>query len=323
MKKFLTLIALAATFLVSCTTDFDLYIHEGDTTIIYSVLEVNADTNYISVTKSSLEHDYYYKPEDIEVSFAGQFADGNAVDTISLPTIEKNVEGEVRTFYYTTRKLIKDQEYEVLVLRKADSVLVTSKTKTVCNILFKKPLGKYINLRNINVAGIEWIGVGNEEAPKINAGFYDVYAYFHYKELMPGATDTVDRFMEWKIISDEAKNLYNNTKFVYNAFYTPVWFFTLLEKNDYLVNNSPFGVQRWLEPFEIRLYVYGEELYKYFIINNATSAIQEVPNYSNVENGIGLMSARTIVSHFYVIEQICRKRITENFPYGFVYDPNL
>ena len=323
MKKFLTLIALATMILVSCTTDFDLYSYEGDTTIVYAVLDVNADTNYISVTKSSLEHDYYYNPDDIEVSFAGKFADDNNVDTISLPTIVKTVEGEPRTFYYTTRKLIKDQEYAVMVLRKADSVLVTSNTKTICNIMYKKPLGKYINLRNINVAGIEWIGVGNDDAPKVNAGFYDVYAYFHYKELMPGATDTVDRCMEWKIISDNAKNLYNNTKFLYNAFYTPIRFFSLLETNDYLVNNSPLGVQRWLEPFEIKLCVYGDELHKYYIINNAISLIQEVPNYSSIENGIGLMSARTTVSHFYVIEQICRKRITENFPYGFVYDPNL
>ena len=323
MKKILTLIALAMIFLASCTTKLDLYSYDGDTTIIYSVLEVNADTNYISVTKSSLEHDYYYNPDDIEVSFAGKFEGESTIDTISLPSIEKIVNGEVRTFYYTTNKLIKDQEYEVMVLRKTDSVLVKSKAKTICNIMFKKPLGKYINLRNINVAGIEWIGVGNDDAPKVNAGFYDVYAYFHYKELMPGATDTVDRCMEWKIISDNAKNLYNNTKFVYNAFYTPILFFSLLEKNDYLVNNSPFGVQRWLEPFEIKIFVYGDELYKYYIINNATSAIQEVPNYSNVDNGIGLMSSRTTVSHYYVIEQICRKRITENYPYGFVYDPNL
>lgn len=323
MKKILTLIALAMIFLASCTTKFDLYSYDGDTTIIYSVLEVNADTNYISVTKSSLEHDYYYNPDDIEVSFAGKFEGESTIDTISLPSIEKIVNGEVRTFYYTTNKLIKDQEYEVMVLRKTDSVLVKSNAKTICNIMFKKPLGKYINLRNINVAGIEWIGVGNDDAPIVNAGFYDVYAYFHYKELMPGATDTVDRCMEWKIISDNAKNLYNNTKFVYNAFYTPILFFSLLEKNDYLVNNSPFGVQRWLEPFEIKIFVYGDELYKYYIINNATSAIQEVPNYSNVDNGIGLMSSRTTVSHYYVIEQICRKRITENYPYGFVYDPNL
>lgn len=323
MKKILTILVLTMIIFVSCSTKVDLYTYDGDTTIIYSVLEVNADTNYISVTKSSLEHEYYYNPDDIEVRFAGSFDGEDDIDTISLPTVEKIIDGQPKNYYYTTRRLKKNQEYEILVLRKADSLLVTSKTKTMCNILVTRPMGKYINLRYINVAGIEWIGTGCEEAPKINAGYYDVYAYFHYKELMPGATDTVDRCMEWKIISEDSKSLYNTTKNVYNAFYTPVLFFSMLEKNDYLVNNSPYGVQRWLEPFEIKLYVYGDELYKYYIINNATSAIQEVPNYSNVENGIGLMSSRTTVSAYYVIEQICRKRITENYPFGFVYDPNL
>ena len=323
MKKILIIIVYAMVILASCNTKVDLYTYVGDSTIIYSILEVDADTNYISVTKSSLEYDYYYEPDEIDVRFVGRFGGGSVVDTLNLPTIEKTINGETRTFFYTDKKLLKNQDYEVLVFRKADSVLVTAKTKTINKIVYKKPVGKYIKLQNVNTNRVEWVSTGCDEAPKINAGYFEVYAYFHYRELMPGATDTVNRVMEWKIIADDNKNLYNSTKFVYNASYTPVFFFTLLETNDYLVNNSPYGVQRWLDPFEFKIYVYGEELYNYFIINNATSAIQEVPNYSNVNNGIGLMSSRTTVSAFYVIEQVCRKRITENFPYGFVYEPNL
>ena len=324
MKKILLILALAMVILASCSTKVDLYTYDGDSTIIYSVLEVNADTNYISVTKSSLEHDYYYEPEDIEVSFAGCFEGESDIDTISLPTIEKIIDGQPKNFYYTTKKLLKNQEYEILVLRKADSVLVTSKTKTICDISIIKPTSLFgINFQSNNVNPIQWVGINHEDAPYINAGFFSLTGYFHYKELMPGATDTVDRYMQWTIGAGQASQMQNASYHFYYTYYTPSRFFVLLENDEYLKNNSPYGVQRWLEPFEFRLDVYGKELFEYFVANNSPSVIPEIPNYSNVDNGIGLVSSRTTVSKFYVIEQICRKRITYNYPYGFYYDPNL
>ena len=155
--------------------------------VVYSILEVDVDTNYISVTKSSLEYDYYYEPDEIDVRFVGRFGGGSVVDTLNLPTIEKTINGETRTFFYTDKKLLKNQDYEVLVFRKADSVLVTAKTKTINKIVYKKPVGKYIKLQNVNTNRVEWVSTGCDEAPKINAGYFEVYAYFHYRELMPGS----------------------------------------------------------------------------------------------------------------------------------------
>ena len=169
----------------------------------------------------------------------------------------------------------------------------------------------------------QWAGSHHDDAPNINAGFFSLTGYFHYKELMPGATDTVDRYMEWTIGAGQAEQMQNSTYHFYSSYYTPSRFFFLLENDEYLKNNSPYGVQRWLLPFEFRLSVYGEELFEYYVANNSTSVIPEVPNYSNVENGIGMMSSRSTVSKFYVIEQVCRIRISNNYPYGFIYDPNL
>ena len=323
MKKFLTLMALAMLFLASCTTKFDLYRYEGDTTIVYAVLDVKADTNFFRISKSSLENEYEYNYADIDVKFAGLFNNESQIDTISLDTISLMSNGLLKHFYYTTKNLISNQEYTIIIFRKTDSVTVTSKAKTICDISIIRPTGKYINLRNGVVSQIQWVGSHHPDAPYINAGSFTVIAYFHYKELMPGATDTVERYMQWDIGSGEANALQNTTYKYYSTHYIPSKFFDLLERDEYLNENSPYGVQRWLEPFEFKLFVYGEELYDYHIINNATSVVPEVPNYSNIENGIGLFSSRTTVCSFYVIEQICRKRISENYPYGFIYDPNL
>ena len=323
MKKFLTIVALAAIILASCSTRVDLFCDNGDTTIVYSVLEVNADTNYFRITKSSLYNEIMYNYNDIDVKFVGLFKDEAQPDTIMLDTISKLVDGEMIMYYYTTKKLRIGQEYTLLIHRKADDVTVSSKTSTICNINFRKPTGKYIDFKSIFRSRIEWVGSGASIAPQINASFFDVTTFFHYKELMPGATDTVERYMEWPMVSEQAHNLYNTTNFNYVTYYKPATFFDRLERDNYLVNNSPIGVQRWLMPFEIRVTAYGEELYNYYIVNNSTSAIQDIPNYTNIDNGIGLMSSRTVVSTFHVIEQICRIRIANNYPYGFYYDPNL
>lgn len=324
MKKFLTIIVLATIILTSCTTKVDLYCYTGDTTILYSVLDTEVDTNYFRITKSSLEGNYTYNYDEIDVRFAGLFKNEPQPDTIMLDTITLMTDGFPKTYYYTTKKLVENQEYTVMVLRKADSVLVTSKAKTICEMSIIKPTANYgINFQPSNVNQIQWVGIHHEDAPNINAGFFSMTGYFHYKELMPGATDTVERYMEWSIGSGQVEHMQNSTYHFYSTYYTPSRFFTLLETDDYLKNNSPHGVQRWLLPFEFRLCVYGEELFEYYVANNSTSVIPEVPNYSNVENGIGLLSARTTMSKYYVIEQICRKRISYNYPYGFIYDPNL
>ena len=63
---------------------------------------------------------------------------------------------------------------------------------------------------------------------------------------------------------------------------------------------------------------HGQDLYNYYLATNSTSAIQDVPNYSNVENGMGIMSARVTKTLFLTIRDNTRVKITERFPeYGF------
>lgn len=313
-----------ALLVCSCTTKFDLYSYDGDTTIVYSVLDVDADTNYFRITKSSLDNAFTYNYDDIDVRFAGLFKNEPRPDTIMLDTISIMTDGRLKTYYYTTKKLIENQEYSIIVLRKTDSVTIFSKAKTICKVSIFRPTSLYgINFQSSHVNQIQWTGTGHDDAPNINAGFFNITGYFHYKELMPGATDTVDRYMEWSIGSGQAEQLQNPTFRYYVTYYTPSMFFVLLENDEYLKNNSPYGVQRWLEPFEFRINAYGEELFEYYVANNSTSVIPEVPNYSNIENGIGLLSSRSTISKFYVIEQLCRIRISNDYPYGFIYDPNL
>ena len=105
--------------------------------------------------------------------------------------------------------------------------------------------------------------------------------------------------------------------------YAPSTLFTLLKVDKHLQENSPVGVKRWFEKFEFKVTAIGEDLYNYYLITNSSSAIQDVPNYTNVENGMGLVSSRVSKSLRLTISERTRKKVIEKYPeYNFILDPN-
>ena len=347
MKKiFLTIFAIAALILSSCSNKVDLYSDEGDTTIVYAMLDAGADTNFFKITKSfignanELAQNYdasNYKYDEIDVTFSGVFEGSNQTQTIALDTISKWIpynpdatfySGCWQTYYYTTKKLVEGKEYTLNILRKEDNTNISVKAKTINSFQFRKPISnQIINFKDVKKGTIEWRVPDASTNFMTTAAYFEVAAYFHFTELMPGSTDTVHQSIRWPLGSDKAENLYttSNNSSYYAMNYTPEALFTVLANNVYLKENSPYGVQRWFEKFEFRISAMGEELYNYYIIANSSSAIQDVPNYTNVENGMGIMSSRVSKSSFHTISQVSRQKIVNDDAtkdFGFIYDPN-
>ena len=345
MKRLIyTIFAIAALILSSCSNKVDLYSDEGETTVVYGMLDTNADTNFFKITRSfignvnELAPNYAfsnYTYDEIEVTFTGKFQDSNATQTLRLDTISKWVpydpnsvfySGCYQTYYYVTKKLIEGEEYEIDVLRKADNVNVSAKVGTINSFAFQKPTPTIpITFTDVttSTATVEWrVPV----APfKSTASYFEVTGYFHYAELQPGATDTTHLVMTWPLGSGRADDMYNTSTNLpyYFVTYTPSALFSFLEYNTYLRNNSPAGVKRWFEKFEFAVSAIGKDLYNYYLITNSSSAIQDVPNYTNVENGMGIVSSRITKSLYVTISERTRKKIVERFPeYHFIYDPN-
>ena len=340
MKKFfLTIFAIAALILSSCSNKVDLYADEGEHTIVYAMLDAGADTNFVKITKSfvgdvsQLAQNYEannYKYDEIEVTLTGVFEGSNQTQTLTLDTIAKWIpydanatfySGCWQRYYYTTAKLKEGTSYTLNVLRKADNVNVTATTVTINNFRFRKPIANQpLQFKDVKRGTVEW---KVPEFPCIStAAYFEITGYMHYKEVMPGSTDTVSRTVYWPFGSDKAENLIttqnNDTYYLIN--YTPEALFTVVRDNQYLRNNSPAGVQRFFGKFEIVISAIGEDLYNYYLVSNSTSAIQDVPNFSNVENGYGLVSARIAKTSLHPINILTRQKISRDFPeFGFEY----
>ena len=343
MKKlFLSIIAIAALIFSSCDKKVDLYSNDGEHTIVYAILDSNADTNFFKITKSflgnanDLTNDYdanNYTEDELEVTFTGVFEGSNNPQTVTLGTVKRWIpaddnaifyNGCFQTYYYTTKKLREGKEYQIDIVRKSDNAKISAKAKTINSFRIRKPIqDQIIQFKDVKRFTIDWKVA---EFPFLTtAAYFEITAYFHFKELMPGSSDTVYKSIRWPLNSGKAESFLTTTNndTYYATTYTPEALFDVLRDNKYLNENSPAGVQRFWEKFEFKISATGEELYNYNIITNSSSAIQDVPNYTNIENGYGIMSSRISISSFHRINILSRNKIEQDFPqYGFVHDPN-
>ena len=214
MKKiFFAIFAIAALVFSSCSNKVDLYSDEGDTTIVYAMLDTGADTNFFKITHSfignanELAHNYdanNYTYDELEVTFTGVFEDSPATQTIALDTISIWIpynpnstfySGCYQTYYYTTKKLLEGKEYTLNVLRKADNVTISATSKTINTFVFKKPVTNVVGFTGQS-ASVEWRVRDASTMYHSTASYFEVYGFFNYSELMPGATDTVKRSIQ-------------------------------------------------------------------------------------------------------------------------------
>lgn len=334
-----SIVLFASMFLFSCNTKVDVFSEGIETTVVYAMLDPSADTNFIKITKSIIGNilevgqDYpqsNYEYGEIKVELKSLNNDSPvSLDTIPLDTIipfdtiwkwiPYNPEspfysGCRQMYYYTTEKLEEGEEYGLYITRQ-DGTVVSSKARTVRAFDINKPV--QINLNTYNSI-IEWRPKDVSNNIHDIAAYFEVDAIFHYDEMMPGATEYVSRSIVWPLKSGKADSFINDRIFTFS--FSPNVFYSILESNEYINQNSPVGVKRVVRDFEIRISAASDELYNYIIINNSSSAIQDTPNFTNITNGTGLMAARVIKNKLIKVMDSSRKYLHDNYPqYGFIY----
>lgn len=339
MKKLnIIIFALLAMTMPACNTKVDLYSDKGDSTVVYMMLDSHADTNYAKITKSfvgnvnELAQNYAASNYSYNEIKAYLLKDKVPQDTIWLDTISKWLpydpnsifySGCYQTYYYTARKLVSGVNYK-LIINRNDGETVSSNATTIDNFEFSIPNPEHGSLLDITSPAsgtVKWINKGqNLES---NAAYFEAVAFFRYKEVMYEGADTTYKEIKWVLGKGEADDLYNSEWSYYSVNYKPSALANILENDPYLKNNSPYGVKRYIQRIRVEITGVGDEFYNYLIANNSSSAIQDTPDYSNIENGSGLMSSRVTNTAYLIPNEISRKEIISRFPsYGFVYDPN-
>ena len=297
----------------SCSTNVDLYADYKDITVVYGLLDSNADTNFVKINKAflgpgnaldialiadSCNYPYKLDAKIIEYRAPASGTNFQRTDTYPLDTVTVHNK-ELGTFYapdqlvYYTKQKIKSNSnqykyrYELQIDR-GDSI-INAITDIVGGSSFSILTGT-LNLTSSNNNGIiKWY-------PCPNASVYEVVLRFHFTEVNQ-YNDSTERIMTWPLGSHPEASLTME-----HGYYTVTF-----KASQFTVNLATMlgadtlnhNVERLIyEPsMEISVSAGGDELYNFITVNGPSSSIvQTIPEYTNVNGGFGVFSSRTALS---------------------------
>jgi hypothetical protein len=311
MKKSLPVLFLMLFLCSSCEDDIDISAPYKDIPIVYGLLDRNDTVHYIRIQKcylvddnayafSSIQDSTYY-PSTLQAYILEYNPSGTQIDSIHLVQTINDFPKDSGLFAFTNNILYKGTKtlnpvntYKLIIV-KPNGDTASSYTKLCSNIIMPPP-PLFINFET---------SPGPDEpeqtytwASDNNAFFYQLSMYFNYEEwvgddsLNPVTKKVVRHFAVFKP-SPETECLSNTTCFTV----TKTQFYSILLWNIPAdPETTPLSQIRHRRSLsvDVKVSVGAEYLYYYIKFNEpSVSYVQKVSTYTNIENGIGIFSART------------------------------
>ena len=347
MKKKTAILLLLGymTIFFSCSTKVDLYADYKDIPIIYGMIDVKADTNFIKITKAFCGSN----DNPINAYEVALISDSsNYQEKLEAYIIEKkSTNGQA--YAPTERKIILDtltiHDKDEGIFYAPDQILYYTTEKFNINengdkykykLVIIKPNGDSIISETSPVGGtirIVSAEVDFQSAPSTNlnkllfksadeAVLYDISMQFNYREKHTGQA-MVKKQVKW---SYGAKPLSSyekmpNTENTYFHYYSVNALFKHLEEaigGDTIWDVNHPNVTRYIDNFVITLSAGGRELYECYEINNVIETGYTIINYSNIIGGVGVFSSRTHIDRTAKLSAYTRRDIFGKKAWGFV-----
>ena len=290
----------------SCQTDFDVNSDWKEITIVYGLLDQNQDVQYIKINKAflgegdalqmaSISDSLNYDTLDLEVKI-NKRKNGNIVDSIFLsPTILEKDDGifstENNIIYATNISEASEFEsgyyYDLEINNNKTGKIVTASTGLISGFKFKSSdiMGPYNfydptpapGASNYRFKQIRWEHASNGKV-------YQLDLIFNYLE------NGVSKSLTWR----QPIQIYDQSDDM-ELLIEGQSFFNFIKNNISSQNN----VERVFSNLRVVMTIGTTELDTYMSVNMPLSGIiQQRPQYTNIDNGIGLFTSRNI----YVVE---------------------
>ena len=312
MRRISAIVLLVMSILCSCSTDVDIYTDLEDTTIVYGVMDVAKDTNFIKIIRA----------------FAGSNSDSFDANEIAMIADSSNYPGKLdarfleykggtngKTYLPTGREIILDT---ITVNNKEEGQFYSPNQKLYyttehfnVNSLYNRYKYKFLILKSNDTISSEVSLIGGERfqivTPKVffkvgsfekrkiyftpddNDAMYKATMQFNYKEVKHGH-DTVYKNVNWSYGPSSTFDLgYEGGNLYYT--YRENQLFSLLEN---AIGDDNLNVERFFDSFVITIFAYGKELEEYMQISEATSGIEYY--YTNIHGGLGILSSSHEIS---------------------------
>jgi hypothetical protein len=290
-----------AVFLVfcSCETEVDLNAEWKEITTVYGLINQLDTDHYFRINKAFLggnalqiakiDDSSSYK-NDLDVKLEGWGPDGPLYtinfDTITFDNKDSGLwYNPYMVVYKGTGQLIPDLHYRLIIRNKRSGQTIRSKTNLIKNFLINQPTagGRQSFVRGLSTP-LEWNN-------GINARRYEPVVRFHFLEIPESVDDTIYQHIDY-VLSTVTSNNLEGVGAIETVFGNDGFYEFLRRKLD---NN--FEGKRLCEKVEFIIFAGGDEYDIYKKVNGPSySLVMDKPEYTNIENGLGLFSSRYSVS---------------------------
>mgnify|MGYP006084331759 CR=1 FL=1 len=336
-KKYLILTVFAIVF-TACETDFDVNASWEEVTVVYGLLDEAKELQQVKISKAflgemdALQMAQYadsinFGADDLDVKIIRVKSNGDT-DTITLfevLTIRKEGDFHDSIMIYSfdnDNEFLKSKNatYDLLIENKVTGNKVSAKTKVITNFDWynfdpKYDIGFYKNdLSDFHFKTISWNSVPE-------GSIYQLNVVFNYSEENLQTSEIIYKSVNWLQGIESFSSRGMSVKLDGEDFFNYLRLH-IDQDND---------VRRKYESLYLEMTVGSEELETYVTINKpVTGLVQERPQYTNINNGIGLFSTRythsdrigrefdsdlrglNSATHFYINNMLAR-----NFVYPF------
>ena len=289
-------------FTNACKTDVDIAAPYKETAVIYGLLDISAPVQLIKINKmfsgkgdatvsAQIADSINFNPADLIVTL--ERVKNNVALTpyiLDTTTIAGGADGmftKAKNIIYATHSpLEKDVTYKLVVENKKTGYKAEATTEIIDNIILTRLPTRYSFVGTDNkytsATTFEWPGAKN-------AKIYQATFRFHYKEFKT-AGDTAFKYIDWLLTPIYASDI--NGGGTVKTSVKGEDFFTFLksQKEAYFSDNS-FKRIAWRG--QVLITAAGEDYQIYKDLNAPSSSnFQEKPIYTNVKNGLGILSTR-------------------------------
>ncbi|MEP7169154.1 MAG: hypothetical protein ABI855_07255 [Bacteroidota bacterium] len=289
----------------TCKTDFDVTAPYKETMVVYGLLNASSDTNWVRINKAFLGDGNAYDmakahdpdstnyPDILDVNMEVRNSSGSLLGTLNLIrdssiAKESGIFDNTKNILYRTNgvdKLNQAYNYTLAVTNRETGTSVSAKTEVVDSVTIFKPFdGQLINFGS---TGNPYGSFYTEWGAVAEGAFYQLTIRLNYSEVsVSNPTDTVQKYVDWVFVQ-QTENTGNkfSQSVVYPQFYS---FIASQLQPDNNVNRIAS------DSVELIFTVGARDFFTYINVNHPpTGANQNIPQYSNINGGLGIFSSRS------------------------------
>lgn len=298
MNKLLISFCVLILAFSSCKTDVDLIAPYEEIMVVYGVLNPADSVQYVRINKAFLGEGNAYQFAQVPDSFQygdildvklERYKNNNMIGTINLERFEGSaldtgIFATSPNYLYRTYgsdSIYQDSQYKLVVYNRE-----TGKTTTAQTIIVNK-VSAIATPTNFQTS-VELADAANPFQSKFtrgnNASYYDLNMRFsYYEKEIANPSNIQIKSVEFKIGGVEYKN---STSLEIAVPYTTIY--SAIRR---YIQPDP-AVERIARSVDFFWVGGAEELYTYYQVNRPPTGInQNIPQYTNVEGGIGIFSS--------------------------------